>query len=539
MVRRLLVAAACTFLAISVMAAEQLGLQVSLIRHSADTGALRLTWTLPVQLRIDSSAEEYLLTFSRPLGNPDFASAAADLAPFLRDVRFGYDSVLLVITPGTRAEFEREPSGVIARFSRAAPAPTQSGEPVTADGDWRLEYLHAIASLESGDIEAAEVQLRQLARAHPHEPEILLALARVTEQRGDWSHAFALYDAAAGPASTHRAAAAARDRLWSIHGDQLSAEFGRRDTDHADDQGIMRINGRMVLTPRLSALARIERRTLEAPQVQRVNGSLSAADLTRHRAELGVEYRHGLRRGQLGALFGPDSLGLRARVDASSARQDGWIEVSINDPYWDYVEGLVEGATRHRLGAGVDWKLAPLWQAALSASISRYAMEEVGDVADSVGIGGSLGYLLHRNVATWRAVYRLDAEFFSDVTQRRVAGGEFAPLPAADREVHALGIEVGRRDAAQISYHAGLGYSVDRKGADAPYIALQVDYWATPKFLLGARGSYSLAVDRREDDPVTYLGLVTEYRFDRPTFPRAWHHRSAIPRASTTLLPPR
>lgn len=538
MVRCFLVTAMYALLTMNAMAAKHAGVQVSLIRQTADTGVMRLTWTLPAQLRIDSSGEEHLLTLSRPLGDPDFTSVTADLAPFLRDVRFGYDSVLLVVTPGTQAEFKREPNGVVAHFSRSAPMLVQPAAAPTTD-DWRLDYLHAIAALESGDINAAEVRLRELAQAHPNEPEILAGLARVTEQRGDWSGAFALYDLAAESESSHRAAAAARDRLWSIHGDQLRAELGRRNTDQADDQDILRINGRLVITPQVSALARIERRSVEAPQVRRANGSLSTAGLNRHRADLSVEYRHGLRSGQLGALFGPDRLGLRARIDETSVHRDGWIEATINEPYWDYVEGLVESATRNRLGAGIEWNPTPLWQTGLSASISRYAMEDVGDVADSFGIGGTFSYVLYRSVATWRAVYRLDAEYFSDVAQRSAAGVVFAPLPTADRETHAFGIEVGHSETAQFSYHAGAGYSVDRKGADAPYLAAQVDYLPTSKLLLGVRGSYSLAVDRREDDPVAYVGLVTEYRFDRPAFPRRWQHSSATPQTDSLVLPQR
>lgn len=499
---------------------------------------MQLTWPEPVQAQIHTERTETLLTFSRPLGQPDFSDVAQQLSTFLRDVRFGYDTVLLVLTPGTRAEFDLETQGVTVHFAQA-PSPTPPiAAPAPESRDWRLDYLHAIALLESGDAAAAQIQLRRLARAHPREPEILAGLARATEQVGDWSGALPLYSAAADLGPSDPAAANARDRLWLAKGDQVRTEFGRGRTDGAEEQGILRISGRAMVTPNTRALAGIEYRALDAPAVRRRDGTVVPAELNRTRAEVGIEHHINARSNQISALLGPDSLGLRARIDTGAVKRNGWIEASINEPHWDYVEGLAEGATRDRVAAGLTGAIDTVWQAGVTASLHRYAMDGAGEVADSIGLGGTVSYALHQNAATLHAVYRLDAEYFSDVSQRTAAAQSFAPLPVSDREVHAFGFDLGRADRQPLTYTLGAGYSIDRKGPDAPYFALHVGYSPMPQLLVGLRASYSLAVDDR-NDAMTYFGAVGEYRFDQRKTPRASDRPRPLPQASPSPSPPR
>lgn len=537
MVERWLLALCCALLyGGSVTAADNAGVQITLLDSSAASGALRLHWSQPVNTRIDSKLDERLLTFSRPLGEPDFSRVTERLAAFVRDLRFGYDTVLLILAPGVRAEIERESQGVTVRFSHLAPDMSSSAAPPPSDGDWRLDYLHAVALLESGDAQSAQRQLRRLARVYPEEPQILTALARATEQLGDWSGAFSLYGTAASLSAGSHAAAEARDRLWLAHGDQVRAELGHRSTDGADDQDILRVTGRALLSARTRVFTALEHRALQAPGVQRANGVTQSIDVSRTRGEFGVEQWRGPHRGQLSLLLGPDSAGLGLRLATGPQTRQGWLEASVNEPYWEYVEGLADGATRDRLAAGVRGEVAQVWQGAFSVNAHRYAMEDVGEVAESVGIAASLGYAVHRNTVTWLAIYRLDAEYFSDVAQRTAADERrFEPLPATSREVHAFGVEFGRSETSPIHYNLGAGYSIDRKGPDAPYLALQLDYVPTAQVLVGLRASYSLAIDSREDNPVTYIGAVGEYRFGKREVTRASRPAAAARKSPTVL----
>jgi len=514
-VERWLLALLCVLLSCSVAAADRTSVRITVLDSTPQTGALQLSWPQPVQTRIQSKRDEHLLTFSQPLGEPDFTAVTERLTAFIRDLRFGYDTVLLILAPGATAGIEPEPNGVIVRFTQPAPSSVPPAE-APSESPWRLDYLHAIALLESGDAQAAQRQLHRLARAYPQEPEILHALARATEQLGDWSGALSLYDSSAALSPESRAAAAARDRLWFAHADHVRGEFGRRSTDGADDQDILRISGRALLTPRIRVLAAAEHRTLQAAAVQRASGEIQSVEVNRSRGELGIEYHSGARSTRANLLLGPDRVGLGLRLAVNPPARYAWLEASLDEPYWEYVEGLVDGAHRDRLAAGVRGERSARWQGAATVHANRYAMEAVGEVADSFGVGASLGVVFHRNAATWLAVYRLDAEYFSDVAERTATDGRgFEPLPAASREVHALGIEVGRSETAPMHYNLAAGYSIDRKGPDAPYFALQLDYAPTPQLLIGLRASYSLAVDRREDNPVSYIGAAGEYRFAR------------------------
>lgn len=531
MVKRSLLALLCVLFSFSIAAANTTGVRITVLESASESGALQLTWPQPVELRIQSKLDEHLLTFSQPLGEPDFTAVMQHQAAFIRDLRFGYDTLLLIVVPGVTVEFERETNGVVVHF--AAPVPSSAAPESDSPNErvWRLDYLHALALLESGDTPAAQRLLRRLARSYPQEPEILSALARAEEQLGDWSSALSLYHAAAAVTGDNRAANQARDWLWYSQGDQIRGEFGRRSTDGADDQDILRLSGQALLTTRVRALVAAEHREIQAPAVQRSNGAISDVDVSRTRGNFAVEFHSGARRAQLGLLLGPDDVGVGLQLGAGPQARHAWLEASINEPYWEYVEGLIDGADRDRFATGVRGEFGTRWQGAASIHANRYAMESVGDVADSVGLGASLGYVVHRSPGNWLAVYRLDAEYFSDVVQRTANDGRsFAPLPATSREVHAFGVEVGRNENALLRYNVGAGYSIDRKGPDAPYFALQLDYAPTPRFLLGLRANYSLAVDSREDNPVTYIGGVGEYHFAPRNVARSLRSRPSASR---------
>ena len=77
------------------------------------SGFLSLNWNEPVVTRSEWANQELTLRFSRPLADAPIAEAGSRLADAVETIRYGYDSVLLRLSPGFEPRVETTGTGVV------------------------------------------------------------------------------------------------------------------------------------------------------------------------------------------------------------------------------------------------------------------------------------------------------------------------------------------------------------------------------------------------------------------------------------------
>jgi hypothetical protein len=404
---------------------------------------------------------------------------------------------------------------VVLHLTRVEQPPAETAAAQQEASSWRLPYLHALALLESGEIDEARRQLSQLYREFPDQSELLAALARAEQRRGAWSEALPLYAKTAALQPDDAASRSARDQLWQRYGSQVNVEFGWRDAKHADEQAIQRIDGRWRLDSHTGLVASVERRDVDAAGLPRPSGTPEDVAVTRTAGELGAQRDWDTQMAQALLLINPDSLGAKFAYESQRSSDQIAAHAIYQERYFEYVEGIVDDATRSRLDLGYQRTFNARWRGGIGASLNDFEMSHVGHVGRSIGLTASLQFLAPCPIPLCAVVYRIDSEQVSDVATRTTDMGDtYQPLPLADREVHALGVEFGDWDNRQLQYSVSAGYSVDRNGADSPYAAAQVAVRPQRNLTVGLRGSYSLAADPRYDSAVSYMAVLATYHFD-------------------------
>jgi hypothetical protein len=154
------------------------------------SGFLSLTWNEPVVTRSEWANQELTLRFNRPLADAPIAEAGSRLGDAVETLRYGYDSVLLRLSPGFEPRVETTGTGVVVTLGRSAAAP---GRPADQS---RLDFIRAKALLASGEVASARDELQRFVAGVPVPADIARAAraARIDGSSGNMWRSFSAFD---------------------------------------------------------------------------------------------------------------------------------------------------------------------------------------------------------------------------------------------------------------------------------------------------------------------------------------------------------
>jgi hypothetical protein len=154
------------------------------------SGFLSLNWNEPVVIRSERANQELTLRFNRPLDDAPIAEAGSRLGDAVETLRYGYDSVLLRLSPGFEPRVETTGTGVVVTLGRSA---AEHGRPVDRS---RLDFIRAKALLASGEVASARAELQRFVADAPVSPDIARATgaARTEGSSGNIWRSFSAFD---------------------------------------------------------------------------------------------------------------------------------------------------------------------------------------------------------------------------------------------------------------------------------------------------------------------------------------------------------
>jgi|tagenome__1003787_1003787.scaffolds.fasta_scaffold20896258_2 hypothetical protein len=154
------------------------------------SGFLSLDWKEPVVTQSEWANPELTLRFSRPLADAPIAEAGSRLGNAVETLRYGYDSVLLRLSPGFEPRVETTGTGVVVTFGRSTAEPGRSAD------QSRLNFIRAKALLASGEVASARAELQRFVADVLVPPDIARAAraARIDGSSGNRWRSFSTFD---------------------------------------------------------------------------------------------------------------------------------------------------------------------------------------------------------------------------------------------------------------------------------------------------------------------------------------------------------
>jgi len=461
--------------------------------------------------KLSGNRHEVLLAYNPAVSpNPSINENTPAGYEWVGYVTQGHDVVLLSAKPEYVLDVVRRQNGGLM----IVPRKDEANAPQQADAQSRLRYelLKARIELETGEQYTASNRLQKLLPEYPQDSQLLGFTANAENYVGRWQHALTLLRRAHEIAPENEDIAILKHSIEREHAQHIKLDHEWRSLGDHDEQ-ITTLSGFATLSEGMDIGAVVQNDAVDSATLRRADGRVGSYSKSRQRGEVfgryideaGTTYK-------LSLLANNDTLGVGAYVDFINKLGISGFAAELRRPYWEFVEGVLDDATRDRLEIHHMARIDQHLTVEADASVNRYNVKTDNDVASSAGIGATVGYQFMDDPQL-SVLYGLDAEYELDHDERTdAAGALYRPFPFRSREVHSLAL-AGRYDFTPQTYADFLaGYAVDRLGGNGPVAEVRLTHEITDNLEAQARAFYGLGAGETDDD-VTRVGAYLMYRY--------------------------
>ncbi len=463
------------------------------------------------QVQVDGN--EAVLRFEGPVpSNFSLLHASKAQFPWLSYVGQSYDEVLIVAEPSYHLEIQPLSAGYALN---AIKAPSSAEDRFAEELDVRYAMLDARIGLESGEHYEVTNELLELTELHPNNATLLGYTANALNFTGRWKYAQRLLERANDIVPTNEDILALqrdinirRDAESHVKVDYEWVSIGD------SDEKIWTLSGLVYVDEELEIGANLQTVDVDAVNVRRIDGRIGDFDEDAQRGEIFIAHEDIEGQRIQGSLYGNnDTFGLGLSYRWLNSLGMTRVYAEYQRPNWDFVEGILDDATRDRIGFDHSYVHNTLWSFNGGLAFNRYNLRDAEDVSQSVSGLFSATRVLRGSGPYLAANYTLDAEYrvgeklFTDNL-----GTPFFPL-LDSREVHTLSLIAAEQFTPETDGLIQAGYSYDRLGGQGPLVAGQLTHQMFEEQLEAQiRGSYGARTSDNEGDTARVGGHL-KWRF--------------------------
>ncbi len=423
----------------------------------------------------------------------------------------GVGRAMLVSRPNYRMQVDEQADGSLV----IAPIPVISeAEIAQAEAmDRRFALLDARIRLETGEGYAARRALNRLLAQYPDNAEVLGFTANAEHFLGNWPRALQLLGKAQARQPENEDIARLNRNIMRRHAPHVFADHAWRMLGDNDEQ-ITTLGGNVMLDHTWDVGLQVQHNRFDTTTIRRVDGRIGTFDGDRQRGEL------------YAAHYWPDGARAKASLFANNDTLGGglayrWINpfgrtelvAEYRRPYWDFVEAVVDNATRDKLAVQHRTTLQGDVEVTARTGVANYHLDGDDNVIQTGFFGGQVTVPVVQEPHYIAIGYGLDAEYEIDEDARidAATGQRFQSLPLDSREIHFVSLIGSKRFGEDTVGDATVGYAYDRLGDHGPAAEVRLTHYLTERFSLQGRASYGLSSSDTNDD-VTRVGVQLKYR---------------------------
>ncbi len=443
---------------------------------------------------------DILISFATTVPAFDAPTLQARSAPWVEGVSVGYDSLLIRLAQGVKVTVTNGASGLVLKIEamsgEAGQLSSQESENIPAPNDrtgaLRLRLLRAQLMLQDQQLTSARGSFSRLRALMPEQAEPAAGLAAVEWQAGKWRRSLQHYrDASAlggeTPDLISSRAIIERSQASRVsvglderrsHGGTLTAPVN---VSVAELRGVQRLNEAW----RINLEA--DWAQVRTDAVRRTSGAIEAFSGQRSRGLIAAQYDALNGAVMIGSLFLSNSApGLGISYRRPDDHGVTHIVMEGRRENWDYVEGLVDGASRDRFAIGRTQRFSTDLGGRIEIGANRYQRRDEGQLGRSASLFAELRLNRLGGIAGLSAAYSVTGEYVSDQTIRVSASGDrYAPLPLVNREVHSLTLGYVQRSKGTSSsgvfvFDGYAGFGSDRYGLSGEIVGASLSYVKGP-----------------------------------------------------------
>lgn len=461
--------------------------------------------------KLSSDRKELLLAYDPALTpQPGVNERTAAEHPWVSYVTQGHDVVLLTAKYEYVMEVVKRSDGGFTIVPRKDEVLATSQ--LQAQSNLRYELLRARIELENGEQYAASKRLNKLLPNYPQDSQLLGFTANAENYVGRWQRALKLLRQAETISPDNEDIAILKRDIEREHAQHVKLDHEWRALGDHDEQ-VTTLSGFATVADGMDIGAVIQNNQVDSASLRRADGRIGEFSDSKQRGELFGRYVDDEGTAYKLSLFANnDTLGLGGYVDFINRLGISGVAVELRRPYWEFVEGVLDDATRDRLEIHHVARIDRQITVEANASVNRYNVDVDNDVATSAGFAATVGYQFMDD-PLMSVLYGLDAEYELDHSERTDAtGASYRPFPFRSREVHSLAL-AGRYDFTEETYAEYMaGYAFDRLGGNGPVAELRITHEIDENLEAQGRAFYGLGAGETDDD-VKRLGAYLMYRY--------------------------
>ncbi len=472
-----------------------------------------------------SNGREVKIHFDAPIdGVSPLDGAAAKKLAWVERSDAGYDSLTVSAKPGYVVRYVPTANEQFSLVPGQAPnyAPQVEAQ---RQQDLRLQLLYARIEQESGQFDRAKQRLAAVKQYYPGDPQLLSYEAAIESANGNQSAARELLAQAK--------LAAPENEDFSLQ-EQNVAQVGRGTNfiklDHEyrglgkNDEQITSLSGVVHANNGLEFGFTGQTDYFRAENIRRADkardGRINDVNGYRQRGEIygAVNLDNGAR-AQASLFANNEDLGGGAYYAFNNPLGRTELIGEYQRPYWDFIEAVVEDATRDRIGFKHFATPTRTTSLGVEASYNRYNIEIEDDVAKTILLRVNATQELQAQTATQPYLgvgYGFDGEYRTGGKPDQALdsfGRSYFLLPVQTREVHAL-TGIYRDDWTPKTHVLAIGgIAYDRINDSLfPLAEGRIDHDIAENWQVGARARYSQEANDTDNNQVN-LGADILYKF--------------------------
>jgi hypothetical protein len=462
-----------------------------------------------------------VLRFDEPIEIPEIDQFIKKILVWVNNIKKGYDSLLIQATRNSTFHVSKTTNKIIIQIKQL---PIKE-ELQSIETDQELEHLESSLLLQTNKFDAHS-GISKLLKAHPDDPKFMADLAEVDNRLGRWRQAIKHYTGAIHRAPDTMYMKQAKSYLRSRFGPQVRVDQYYRDTTNAEGQLISRGMARQSYDSDYLVGVAFENRHINDNQLRpRIDGRLQRFKGNRQRWDAYVEKAHEFATTRFSIVGQEAEPGVRLEHRRQLRLGEVQLKGVYHEPYWDFVEGIVDEGTADRLqlrwvyqGASPifgKFRSKNPFSAVLGISANQYGVEDDNNVAESIKVLAEFQYQLSFLWSGLSVGYQLSGEYVS-LTETRIDenGRAFNPLAVQNIQNHRWNVSLVDYITDHVWFDFTTGYKFDdRVNSKGPFASLDLVYDSFSNLEVGVKGDFDIATVRGSEDTFTQFGVFLIWKF--------------------------